>query len=175
MKIKRISYITPLITGILGAFGGADHTSKSWRRVGIPITLAGVSWLNGYGLISLILGLFGICFSIGYGIPNPNTGDKGSGIGAFWYKLFKGNHFLADLFTRGTVGISFGIIAGIYGLIKGNGLFSFIALPAGIIAGSSSLLFRKLGSFKLLGKQLTWDELGVNGLLGITALLQILK
>lgn len=171
-KIKSLfSFIGFITNGLLGAYGGASGTNKNWRRTGIPLFLVGSSFLLNKGLSSLILGLFGIGFGMGYGIPDEN--DEGSALGRFWVKLVK-NKTLAEIGVRGSIGAIFGSIACIYGLVKGNGLFSFISLPLGIIAGSSALLFRKLGVFKLFGKKLLWEEFFVNGLIGLTAIIQIL-
>lgn len=43
-------------------------------------------------------------FSIGYGVPCLNTGDAGSTIGAFWYRITQ-SHLWTDILMRGTVGI----------------------------------------------------------------------
>jgi len=94
--LKLWGILTIPLVALLWAWGGADGTSKNWRRLGAPIVLclllaiAKLSWLP---LIS-ILPCFGI-LTIGYGIPSfHNDGsieDEGSFLGKIIYKKVKGD------------------------------------------------------------------------------------
>ena len=76
-----------ILSGILWAFGGADGTSKAWRRIGVPtvvclfISLNQMSWLPWIGWIPF----FGVT-TIGYGIPDNS--DAGSPLGRFFLNIF---------------------------------------------------------------------------------------
>lgn len=77
MKIKDLInksglFILPLLAGWLGAYGGADKTSKNWRRILIPGLLTGFAYSNTESL--LVISIMAMCFalSIGYGIPSDD-------------------------------------------------------------------------------------------------------
>ncbi len=91
------------ISGFLGAWAGADKTSKLWRRLAIPCLLTAFAYWKTQNLwVVTMLSMCG-ALSIGYGIPDQY--DTGSALGRFWYRLFKRNVMYANVFTRGTIGI----------------------------------------------------------------------
>ena len=172
-KLKNfILFFGSIFAGLLGAWGGAEGTKKGWRRAGIPILLSVIGIIVTKSWIPIIIGLWGFIFSLGYGIPD-NT-DNGSDIGRFYFKLTKGNHNLTDILTRGTIGLFFALVLAIIGIFKGNWGIFIITGPLCILGSISSLLFRKLGTFRLFNKQLTWDEFGVYSLIGLAGLIHIL-
>lgn len=156
-KIKKIASALGigLIGGLLGAWGGADGTSKAWRRILLPVVIAIYAcfalktWL-GLALLGLIWVL-----TLGYGIPDAT--DDGSDIGAFWYNLFNGNHLLADYFTRGTIG-ALCVLALIWIPIINGAWLKYVWNGAGIITVFVTLSWRNMGTFKFLNKDLGWAE-----------------
>ena len=88
-----------LLNGFLWALGGTWN--KNIRRLGIPI-------LNALILCSFapLLGL--VVLGAGYGV-NENEGEKSSFLGTFFKRLTNNNFFLANLFTRFTCGILYGL------------------------------------------------------------------
>lgn len=172
-KLKNyILFLGSLVAGLLGAWGGAENTSKSWRRILIPILLSIIGIIFTQSWIPIIILLWIFVFSAGYGVPDET--DEGSDIGAFWYKITKGNSRLTDILTRGTIGLLFAIVLSIISLFKGNWGILIITGSLCVLGSVGSLLFRKLATFKLFGKQLTWDEFGVNSILGLAGLLHLL-
>jgi hypothetical protein len=95
--------IIPL-NSLLWALGGFRW--KNLRRIAIP-------FLNSLLLRSFapLLGLLALC--VGYGV-NENEGEKSSYLGGVFLSCFKGNFFLANLFTRLTVGILYGLSTILY-------------------------------------------------------------
>ena len=96
------SLVIGAICGLLGAYAGADGTSKAWRRYGIPLVLTAVGalFLHWWALLFMFLP---VVLSRGYGIPDPT--DEGSTLGKFFYKIVKGNSFLANLYVRSVIGL----------------------------------------------------------------------
>jgi len=90
MKIKEIfkSIGIGLIGGILGAFGGADNTSKLWRRLGLPILISVLAFIviKQWYVLS-IMSLYAV-LTIGYGLPCSYSGDEGSPLGKFFYNFW---------------------------------------------------------------------------------------
>jgi len=161
IKIKKLLSTIGLgvIGGLLGAFGGAGGTSKQWRRLGIPllITFTAILIIHNYWILT-IMSMCG-ALSIGYGIPCfiPLYEDEGSLFGKFYFNLFKGNEFLANITTRGTIGIILSLSLISIPILKGNwlvyGLCSF-----GIISIYSTVSWRNLKTFKAFGKDLLYSE-----------------
>jgi hypothetical protein len=170
-KLKRLIAGLSVIAGsLLGAYGGAHKTSKGWRRVGIPLLLILLSFLFGHGWYSLIfLGWF---LPIGYGIPNK--GDGGSTLGKFWCKYTKGEQPISDILVRGTIGLLRGLILAIFAHTAGFRGLAILSIALCVIAGISSIWWRKLGTIQLLGKELIWDELGVWGSYTLVVLIPII-
>lgn len=182
---KVSGFFIPLLGGLLGAIGGSGN--KPARRIGIPVTLAGYAYSNTQNLwVVTICSMIG-ALSLGYGIPsydivyirNGDTvreelelTDKGSALGRFFYKLFKGNHILADIFTRGTCGLLIALSLLSLPIIKGNWIIYGIG-SLGIILTNALLSWRNLGTFKLFGKELSWVEFATWGLISLFAVVII--
>jgi len=172
---KIAGFFIPLLGGLLGAIGGSGD--KPARRIGIPVTIAGYAYSNLHNLwVITIFSMIG-ALSLGYGIPDDNyltdpTKDKGSSLGRFFYKLFKGNHKLADIFTRGTCGILVALSLLSLPIIKGNWIVYGIG-SLGIILTNALLSWRNLGTFKLFGKELSWIEFATWGLITLLAVIII--
>lgn len=76
--------------------------SKMFRRLGVPLVIALGMFLATHSPLALIAtGMFGP-LAMGYGIPDAT--DKGSKLGAFFYKVVGGNERMADLLTRLVIG-----------------------------------------------------------------------
>jgi len=156
-----------LIGGLLGAYGGADGTSKLYRRVGIPILLIVMALIKIRMCQCVFLGAIFLPLTLGYGIPEPpnvSNPDKGSTLGRFWYNIiFKSlpeykRHFFSDIATRGTISsliclslITIPILKGNWVLYLWNSLFIKVVY--------CGLSWRNLGGFKFLGKNLTFAEM----------------
>ena len=143
------------IGGLLGAFGGADRTSKAWRRIGIPlsITLFALFLLRNLWVLS-IFSMIG-ALSIGYGIPSLT--DEGSIIGRFFYFISNKNAILANIFTRTIVGVAICLSVLSIPIIKGNWAI-YGVISALIIAIFAIISWRNLGTFDFRGKTLSWVE-----------------
>lgn len=166
-KVFGVSIIA-FICGLLGAYAGADGTSKNWRRIAIPIIITLMAYVALKNpLVLILLGTY-VAFTMGYGIPDTN--DKGSRVGRFWHKLCVENFYsalidrfwkierLVNVLTRGTVGLVVCLFLICIPLIKNN-WFTYIISSGGIIATYTSISWRDLGVYKFLGKQLLWSEL----------------
>jgi hypothetical protein len=158
-KIKNIIN-APLafMGGILGALGGSSNSSKLYRRIGFPllITIIATSKLHSLWLFSTTIMVF--CFFIGYGIPDNNTGDEGSCLGRFWFKICNGNNFFTNFFTRGSVGIliSFSLIS--IPIIKHNWLIYFLC-SSGIFISQALISWMGFGSISFKNKELCISDL----------------
>lgn len=154
------------IGGFLGAMGGADNTSKAWRRFGIPriITIISLLTLHNFWCISIMFMSF--VLAMGYGIPDMQ--DGGSTLGQFWARIFPYHvllktpkdcrlRLLADIFTRATIGTLICLSMLIAPILRGNwGIFSLCSI--GIIGIYALVSWRGLGTFKFKNKQLLWSE-----------------
>jgi len=151
------------ITAFLGAWGGAAGTNKNWRKVGISaiITLLALCILRNWWYIS-IMTMIG-AFSMGYGIPDPT--DEGSTLGRFWYKITNQNVLLANIFTRGTVGLMVNLSLLSIPILKGNWLI-YIICSLIIMGIYGSITWRDLGGIWLKGKYLLTPDLIVYGTIG---------
>jgi len=144
-----------IIGGILGALGGTDNSSKIFRRISLPLFLAGTAWnhLHHWYIFSILL-LIPI-FSIGYGIPSKD--DKGSWLGRSFYALFGHNMPLANIFTRGTIGCLISLVLAPIALLKGDLVVYLIGCLV-IIVVFATLSWKDLGGFEFQGKRLLWSE-----------------
>jgi len=91
----------PIIFGLLGSAGGQGL--KWLRRFIFPAIITLYSLYIIRNLWCLTIYLMSFILTIGYGIPDST--DEGSALGRIYYKLFHANTILANIFTRGTVGI----------------------------------------------------------------------
>jgi len=174
-KIKLIitniyASILPIICGFLGAFGGATGGNKAARRYLIPLLITGLAYMQTESILVLtILSIIG-WFSLGYGIPGNE--DEGSALGRFYYNLFNRNHFLADIFTRGTIGLLVTLSLISIPIIKHN-WFIYILCGLGICSVYSFISWRNLSQYKLFKIQLNWSETLTYGLITLLAVLII--
>jgi len=158
-----------LFSGLLGAWAGADGTSKAWRRFVLPLLYLGLIWQNMSSLWCLtVLGMMG-AFSLGYGIPDFNDLD-GSPIGRFWWEVFSlypmKKHLLSDVFTRGTIGLLVCISLIGIPIVKGNWL-EYLLGSTVISVVYSVFSWRDLGTFEFRGKRLLYSEMFVYTVIGI--------
>jgi hypothetical protein len=153
---NKIGLLTiPIIGGWAGAFGGADKSSKAWRRILIPGLLTSFAFSNTESILVITIMSMSGALSMGYGIPG--LGDEGSSLGRFYYNLFKQNHKLADLFTRGTIGLLIVLSLISMPIIKHNWLIYGLG-SLGIILINALISWRNFGSYILFKKELSWVE-----------------
>jgi len=165
-----LAFIMPVLCGFLGAWGGADGTSKSWRRVMIPLSLTALAFFKTESIFVITICSMMGALSMGYGIPGK--GDEGSFLGRFFYNLFHQNHFLADVFTRGTIGLLIGVSMLSVPIIRQNWKIYALCV-CGIVLTNSLLSWRNLGEYTLFGKVLIWSETLTWGLIGMFATIAI--
>ena len=163
-----VSIIIGAICALLGAWGGAENTTKGWRRVGIPLTIASFALCVLRRLWLLTTGSLGFVLSLGYGVPNPYV-SKPSKIGKFWYNVFNKNEKLAMIFTRLTIGLLKGMCILSIPIIKGCWIPYIIAVllicAVNILFGGDALI-RNEGTITLFGKKLLWEEIIIHGIVG---------
>lgn len=137
------------ILAILGCIGGQGV--KMARRIGIPIILTILALVETKNLWVLTIMFQSLFLSMGYGIPDVN--DEGSALGRFWYKIFKGNTILTNIFTRGSIGFGLSLSLLILPILNNNWLYYIIG-SLGIILVWAINSWRGYGSFtlKLFGK-----------------------
>lgn len=164
-------YIIPTLSGWLGAFGGADKTSKAWRRFAIPGLITSFAYGNTESILTITIMSMSFPLSKGYGIPNGN--DEGSSLGRFYYKLFKGNHLLADIFTRGTIGLLIGISLLSIPIIKSNWVIYGIGVLI-ITLINAFISWQNFGTYNLFKKELSWVETINWGLISLISILIII-
>lgn len=167
-KIQKILNIilAPFIVifaGVLGALGGADNSSKSYRRILLPLILAGYSWsrLDNWLAFS-ILALSGV-LSIGYGVPD--AGDEGSGLGRIIAKLLKYDpnchgayqELAVNMIVRGVIGLLSCACLVIIPILMCNWI-TYLVATALIVAVYSTISWRDLGRYKLFNRNLLWSE-----------------
>jgi len=172
-KIKLIftnisSFLLPIMGGILGAIGGAGN--KGARRIFIPLLIMGLAYVDTESIYVITIMIMCGFLSMGYGIPG--TGDNGSALGRFYYNLFHQNHHLADIFTRGTIGLLIGLSLISIPLIKKNWL-AYILCSLGICMVNAFISWRGFGTFKLFNKELSWVEFITFGLITLFSTLII--
>ena len=155
------------LISFLGAYAGIENTSKNWRRVGIPVisTIYAysqmwsiVGWLKSLWTVSIMFMSFFL--SMGYGIPasdwpiNPKA-DSGSTLGKFYFKLFKRNKLMANIFTRGTIGLGMAVSLVSLPIFKGNWP-TFVLGGLGIILSQATISWRSWGTMgtKLFSKKI---------------------
>jgi len=167
-KLKKLSSLLffGTIGGLLGAFGGAENTTKGWRRLGIPllITLSALCIMRNWWVLS-IMSMAGV-LTIGYGMPcfNPHWEDEGSTLGRFWYYtvLKRGynetkTYLLASILTRTTIGLLICLSVVSIPILRGNWLI-WVLCNLGIIGVFGFISWKDLGTFKAFKKDLLWSE-----------------
>jgi hypothetical protein len=172
-KIKLICtniYVAliPILGGLLGALGGVGE--KSLRRILIPILIMGLAYSKTDSILVMTIGSMMVVLSIGYGIPCGE--DEGSKLGAFFYNLFHQNETLANIFTRGVIGALIALSLISIPIIRKNWLI-YLWFGLSIIMVNAFLSWRNFGSYHLFGKELSWVETIVWGLITLCAILII--
>ncbi len=160
LLVKLSTYCLPILLAFLGAETGSDNGKKWNRRFIIPLSLFGTAYSHLESILTItIMSMMG-AFSLGYGIPG--VGDEGSALGRFWSKVVNTKKYLtrrtlADIFTRGTIGLlvcatvlSIPIINKNWVVYAGDCLCILLAY--------SGLSWRGLGRYWLFGKELLWSE-----------------
>lgn len=97
-----------LVSSMLWAYGGAEGTSKAWRRIGVPAATAGfvvafnptMVWM-----LAFIPAGWG-ALTVGYGMPSTQPPDEGSTLGRLMLKVLK-NYKIAEFATRLTTYLLF--------------------------------------------------------------------
>ena len=169
-KKNKISFIKKLATGLgiavlgglFGAWGGADGTSKAWRRVGLTVlyTLYALLNLRNPWALSVIC-VFGP-LTMGYGVPCSISGDKGSTLGKFWYHIFqlykeKTRLLYTDIATRSTVASIIILSVIVAPILKGTWANYFL-YSCPILCVFAFVSWRNLKTFKFLDRDLSWSE-----------------
>ena len=109
---------------------------------------------------------------MGYGIPTDT--DDGSTLGAFWYDIWRQNHFRADIFTRGTISIGYALILALIAYLRGNWLVGIVAIPvAFLVPIVFGAIVPKEGHIKIFGKVLLLEDIYIYGSLGLAGIAQI--
>ena len=162
--LNKVGLFTlPVLGGLLGAMGGADKSSKSYRRFVLPALLTSFAFSNTQSVFVITVMAMSGALSLGYGIPSytddveETSYDAGSFLGRFFYKLFKKNHLVADIMTRATIGLLIAVSFISLPIIKHNWII-YSACSLGIILTNGLISFRNFGSYKLFGKELSWVE-----------------
>lgn len=152
-----------LLGGFLGSFGGADGTSKAWRRVGLTIlyTLYALLKLRNPWALSVVC-VFGP-LTMGYGVPCLLSGDKGSTIGKFWYHIFhlyevKTRQLYTNIATRSTVALVIILSVIVAPILKGTWANYFL-YSCPILCVFAFVSWRNLKTFKFLGRDLNFSEM----------------
>ena len=91
--------LSAILSGSLWAIGGADDTSKNWRRIGCPLVICLPILLKTWWAIPIGL-LLHLTLRLGYGIPDLT--DDGSMLGRFWYGIVP-NEGMATVGVRTTI------------------------------------------------------------------------
>ena len=165
-----IIFFISIINGVLGALTGAG-AGIYYRKILIPIILIAVGFIILHNPLVLILLGIAIILRLGYGIPCESD-PKPSLLGQFYYELFNRNEYLANLFTRGTIGLLIALFCICIPLIKHNWL-TYIVCSLGIILTFSLLSWRDLGVYELFGLQLLWSETITYGIMSLMILTMI--
>lgn len=173
-KLKKsiILFFTAIIGAILGALGGAEKSSKLFRRICIPILLllVGILFKN---YIAILIALYIPIFYLGYGIPCK--GDSGSALGRFWYRIFKKSNFLADISVKATIGFLFSMVLTIIAILKHNTQFLLVTIPITILSHVVfGALTQNLNMIKLFGKKLNGVELARYFFLTLASAIQLI-
>jgi hypothetical protein len=183
MKVKVngfLGLIVVVLGAVLGALGGAENSSKSFRRVLIPLILTGFAYLNTQSIPVLTIMTMCFALTIGYGIPSLpilpdiDSGDEGSAVGRFWFNLFKKNEILANIGTRGTIGLLIGLSLISVSIINHNWLFYGIGC-IGIILTNALVSWQNWGQYTLFNRKLNYSDTLNWGLITLFGVLIIIK
>lgn len=159
MITLTVLFLLSALGSLWGAIGGVAHASRLFRVLGLPMVITGAALGYNFNPWYMLLMLIGGAVSIGYGIPTPpilpdiDSGDEGAPLGRFFYKLFNGNELLANIFTRGTIGIAIATALLILPMFQHNWSRYFISSGL-IIFSQAALSWRNLGTILFFGKPL---------------------
>jgi hypothetical protein len=168
-----IIILTTFIGGILGAMGGAEHSSKMFRRLLLPGIITGVVCWYAQSLLTLSIMLMGVIFGMGYGIPCPDD-PKPSIIGKFFYALCHQNEFWANIFTRGSLGAMICLMLISIPVTKHNWNV-YILSCALILFAYTCLSWRPLGVYQFFKWQLLWSETILYAIITLASLILVMK
>jgi hypothetical protein len=160
--------ILPILGGLLGAIGGAGN--KGARRILIPLLITGLAFLETESILVITICSMIGALSLGYGIPDST--DKGSALGRFFYSIFNQNHLLANIFTRGIIGVLIALSLISTPIIKKNWLV-YILCSLGICIVNALISWKGFGTYYLFGKELSWVETITWGLITLFGVLII--
>lgn len=164
--------VIPIILAgaFLGAWAGADGTSKAWRRLGIPLILTalGCAELGWEGLFLLLLV---IPLSMGYGRAD-GVDDKPSFLGRLvaWVK----SEAWQNTIIRGIVGAIVGLCWMPFALYSGHWetfLLSFFGIVSVYILFGA--VIKREGGFEVFGKKLLMEDIWIYGFLMYLSILNI--
>ena len=172
---KQNSFITILVTvigALLGAMGGAEHSSKLFRRLVLPGMITSIAYWQTESILTL--SIMAMTFTrIGYGLPSPDD-DKPSVLGKFFFDLFNGNILLANIFTRGTIGLLTCLTLISIPIIKHN-WGTYIISCALILLAYTCISWRDLGVYQFFKWQLLWSETILYGTITLASLILVMK
>jgi len=157
--------------GLLGAWAGAEGTSKAFRRFGIPLLLLAFAGFHLKDMRVFWVFLMSVPFSIGYG--QPGNDDEGSVLGRFCWKLSMRLYYKivkeppqipvkmvslwSNVLTRGTIGVLVCLSLLPIPIINGKWLIYMISSLI-IVGVYATLSWRDLGMFEWRGKKLLKSE-----------------
>lgn len=131
----------------MGTYAGSKGTPKEYRRIGIPVVFfIGSLFSYGFNYWNLTILLQTLSFRLGHGVPSKT--DKGSVLGRFFFKIFKGNLFLTNVFTRGILAFVNCLFLISKPIIKGS--WSVYILCSIVITGTFAFVqWRNFGTYEL--------------------------
>lgn len=173
---KSNSLITILATvlgGLLGAMGGAEHSSKLFRRLILPGMITGIAFWQTESILTISIMLMSVILGMGYGVPSPDD-SKPSIIGKFFYELFNQNLFWTNVFTRGTIGVMVCLSLISIPIIRHNWKLYTIVCGA-IIFAYTMISWRDLGVYQFFKWQLLWSETILYTIIALGTLILVMK
>jgi hypothetical protein len=170
---SRIVVIGAVLGGILGAMGGAEHSSKLFRRLLLPGVLTAIAYWQTESILTISIMFMGIIFGIGYGIPSSDD-DKPSIIGNFFYNPCHHNLFWTNIFTRGTIGLL--VCASLISLPIINHNWKMYLMACGMILWAYvRISWEDMGVYKFFKWQLLWSETIVYSVIAFETLILVMK
>ena len=163
-------YIIILLCGLLGAWGGAENTSKAWRRIGIPIVLCLCAYFKvGLYCLSALLLFAPLC--IGYGRFDPQD-ESPSTLGLWAFRTFPKSAMKQDVLIR--LSVSFLCVVSLVPyMIKTaewwhSVVFGLFYMAISVVFGA---IVKKEGMIKVFGKDLLVEEFLIFSALGTMILI----
>ena len=173
---KSNSLITILATvlgGLLGAMGGAEHSSKLFRRLILPGMITGIAFWQTESILTISIMLMSVILGMGYGVPSPDD-SKPSIIGKFFYELFNQNLFWTNVFTRGSIGLLICLSLLSIPFIKHNWKIYMISCVL-ILFAYTCISWRSLGTYQFFKWNLLWSETILYGTIAFASLILVMK